>query len=126
MIKKISSNEVYKNKWISVREDTVAFDNGAEGIYAVVDKPDFVLIIPFDGEFLKTEARLRPLVSGRTRPVKSRKSISLLLHPGLGSSAKKKNRKTSSKNFLFIRSLKLWLMPTSRRVRRSSLAEILM
>ena len=29
-----------------VREDDVVFANGAEGIYGVVDKPDFALIVP--------------------------------------------------------------------------------
>jgi len=51
MITKLSSKNVYHNKWVSVREDQVQFDNQSEGIYSVVDKPDFVLVIPFDGEF---------------------------------------------------------------------------
>src|SRR5215207_9020450 len=50
MIKKIKSTKVYENKWLSVREDTVEFDNNFKGIYSVVDKPDCVMIIPFDGE----------------------------------------------------------------------------
>lgn len=50
MIKKTSSKTVYENKWLHVREDQVLFDNGHQGIYSVVDKPDCVMIIPFDGE----------------------------------------------------------------------------
>jgi len=38
---------------MSLHEDAVQFANGAEGIYGVVDKEDFVLIIPrhADGQF---------------------------------------------------------------------------
>jgi len=51
MIKKIKSKKIYENKWLSVREDDVEFDNKFKGIYSVVDKPDCVMIIPFDGEY---------------------------------------------------------------------------
>ena len=51
MIKRLTSTQVYANKWLSVREDQVLFDNDHQGTYTVVDKPDCVMIIPFDGEF---------------------------------------------------------------------------
>ena len=52
MIKTLASKIVYKNKWMTVREDDVAFANGAQGIFGVVEKPDFVMIVPFfDGGF---------------------------------------------------------------------------
>lgn len=51
MIKQKSSQIVYQNKWMVVKEDQVEFSNGAEGIYGVVEKPDFALIIPYqDGK----------------------------------------------------------------------------
>ncbi|HEX7017769.1 MAG TPA: NUDIX hydrolase [Patescibacteria group bacterium] len=50
MIKKLSSKIVYQNPWMTVREDDVEFANGHQGIFGVVDKTDFALIIPFDGE----------------------------------------------------------------------------
>lgn len=50
MIKQISSKIVYKNPWMVVNEDEVEFPNGHRGIYGVVDKSDFALIIPYDGE----------------------------------------------------------------------------
>lgn len=50
MIKKRKSTKVYENKWLSVRQDEVEFDNKFIGTYSVVDKPDCVMIIPFDGE----------------------------------------------------------------------------
>ncbi len=52
MIKTLHSNTVYKNKWITVKEDAVMFSDGSEGIYGVVEKPDYSLVIPFfDGGF---------------------------------------------------------------------------
>ncbi|MDA1079955.1 MAG: NUDIX hydrolase [bacterium] len=50
MIKRKSGKTVYKNPWMEVREDQVIFQNGHEGIYGVVHKDHFALIIPFDGE----------------------------------------------------------------------------
>jgi ADP-ribose pyrophosphatase len=52
MIKKLSSKIVYENPWMTVREDEVEFGNQHRGIYGVVDKSDFALIIPFDGVHL--------------------------------------------------------------------------
>jgi len=49
MIKKKATKIVYKNPWMTVREDTVEFQNGHTGIYGVVEKDHFALIIPFDG-----------------------------------------------------------------------------
>lgn len=43
----MSSKEVYSNKWMKVREDQVEFPNGHKGIYGVVEKDPFALIIPY-------------------------------------------------------------------------------
>jgi 8-oxo-dGTP pyrophosphatase MutT (NUDIX family) len=48
MVRTISSREVYRNAWMSVREDEVIRADGSTGTYGVVDKPDFALIIPQD------------------------------------------------------------------------------
>jgi ADP-ribose pyrophosphatase len=50
VIRKLSSQPKYQNPWLSVREDQVEFENGHQGIYGVVEKSDFVVVIPFDGE----------------------------------------------------------------------------
>lgn len=42
----VSSREVYRNPWITVREDEVELADGTQGIYGVVDRPDFALVIP--------------------------------------------------------------------------------
>ncbi len=52
MIKAKKKKTVYANPWMTVREDQVEFPDGREGVFGVVDKPHFALIIPFDGTFL--------------------------------------------------------------------------
>ncbi len=47
-IKKLTSKVVYQNKWMTVREDKIQRSSGAEGIYGIVDKPDFVAILPIE------------------------------------------------------------------------------
>ncbi|PWW22061.1 NUDIX domain-containing protein [Geodermatophilus normandii] len=39
------SREVYRNPWIRLREDTVERADGSTGVYSVVEKPDFALVI---------------------------------------------------------------------------------
>jgi 8-oxo-dGTP pyrophosphatase MutT (NUDIX family) len=51
-IRRISSREVYRNNWMTVREDAVRRSDGSEGIYGVIDKPLYALIVPLDGERL--------------------------------------------------------------------------
>ncbi|MGH3777661.1 MAG: NUDIX domain-containing protein [Pseudonocardiaceae bacterium] len=46
----LGSRQVYENAWMSVREDDVQRSDGSPGIYGVVDKPDYALIIPMDGD----------------------------------------------------------------------------
>ncbi|MBF0199053.1 MAG: NUDIX hydrolase [Planctomycetes bacterium] len=47
-IKTVKSKIVYKNKWMSVREDEIIRPSGNSGIYGVVDKPHFAVVIPFE------------------------------------------------------------------------------
>jgi 8-oxo-dGTP pyrophosphatase MutT (NUDIX family) len=49
-IRRISSQIVYENRWMSVREDRIERPDGSQGIYGVVDKPDFALVIPAEGD----------------------------------------------------------------------------
>lgn len=46
----LGSREVYANPWMTVREDSIRRADGSEGTYGVVDKPDYALIIPLDGD----------------------------------------------------------------------------
>ena len=69
MIKKISSRQVYRNPWTSVREDVIERANGQRGIYGVVDKDPASIIIPLDvtaeGEFVYLIEQFRYTVGGR-------------------------------------------------------------
>jgi 8-oxo-dGTP pyrophosphatase MutT (NUDIX family) len=51
-IRTLSSREVYRNRWMRVREDQIERSNGAPGIYGVVDKDPCAVIIPLDGDTL--------------------------------------------------------------------------
>ena len=54
-----SSREAYRNPWIRVREDVVERADGSTGLYGVVEKPDFALVIPVerDGFWLVEQFR---------------------------------------------------------------------
>ena len=57
-----SSREVYRNNWIRVREDTVELADGSTGLYGVVEKDDFALVLPWeDGGFWLVEQYRYPL-----------------------------------------------------------------
>jgi ADP-ribose pyrophosphatase len=68
-IKTISSREVYRNPWTSVREDVIERSNGARGIYGVIDKDPACIVIPLDvtpeGEFVYLIEQYRYTVAGR-------------------------------------------------------------
>jgi len=53
-IRTLSSREVYRNKWLKLREDRIerfhGDEKGVEGIYSVVDKDDCAAIIAIDHE----------------------------------------------------------------------------
>jgi ADP-ribose pyrophosphatase len=39
---------IYENRWMKLREDAVRRLDGSTGIYGVVEKPDFVMIVPVE------------------------------------------------------------------------------
>jgi 8-oxo-dGTP pyrophosphatase MutT (NUDIX family) len=45
-VRTTSSREVYRNDWIRVREDTIELADGSTGLYGVVEKADFALVLP--------------------------------------------------------------------------------
>lgn len=47
-IEATATHVVYQNRWMRVREDTIRRGNEPAGIYGVVQRPDFVLIIPME------------------------------------------------------------------------------
>ena len=69
MIKTISTREVYRNPWTSVREDVIERANGQRGIYGVIDKDPACIVIPLEvtteGEFVYLIEQFRYTVGGR-------------------------------------------------------------
>ncbi|MFC0109485.1 NUDIX domain-containing protein [Kibdelosporangium aridum] len=55
----LSTRQVYENPWMRLREDKIRRADGSEGIYAVVDKPTYALIIPLDGDRLHMVEQFR-------------------------------------------------------------------
>ncbi|WP_197321646.1 NUDIX hydrolase [Saccharomonospora sp. NB11] len=58
-MKRLDSREVYANNWMTVREDRIRRPDGSDGIYGVVDKPDYALVIPLDGDKMKLVEQFR-------------------------------------------------------------------
>jgi 8-oxo-dGTP pyrophosphatase MutT (NUDIX family) len=49
-IHRVASREVYRNSWLTLREDDIRRPDGSPGIYSVIDKPTYALVIPRDGD----------------------------------------------------------------------------
>jgi 8-oxo-dGDP phosphatase len=65
IIRRLSSRVVYRDAWLSLRVDDIERPDGSPGRYAVVDKPDFALVIPAErGGFHLVEEYRYP-VGGR-------------------------------------------------------------
>ncbi|WP_235961421.1 NUDIX domain-containing protein [Falsiroseomonas selenitidurans] len=45
-IETLGSREIYRNAWMTVREDAIRRRDGSTGIYGVVEKVDFVTVVP--------------------------------------------------------------------------------
>ena len=51
-IRQLSSRVVYRNTWMTVREDEIERDNGVRGIYGVIEKYDSAIILPIDDDHI--------------------------------------------------------------------------
>lgn len=60
-----TSRIAYKNRWMEVREDEFVRENGSEGVYAVVSKPDYAVIAPLAIGHIYLVEQFRYPVSGR-------------------------------------------------------------
>ncbi len=55
-IKTLSSRLIYENRWMKLQEDQIERADGSKGIYGVVTKPDFAIVVPVYGdEFVLVE-----------------------------------------------------------------------
>jgi 8-oxo-dGTP pyrophosphatase MutT (NUDIX family) len=61
-VRTTASREIYRNPWIRVREDDVELADGSAGIYSVVEKPHFGLVLAAErGGFWLVEQFRYPL-----------------------------------------------------------------
>ncbi|MEI6361388.1 MAG: NUDIX hydrolase [Actinomycetes bacterium] len=63
--RRLDSRLAYQNAWLTVTEDAIEYPNGSTGIYGVVHKPDFAVVIPLDGDRVHLVEQYRYPVSGR-------------------------------------------------------------
>jgi ADP-ribose pyrophosphatase len=61
----LSSREVYRNRWMRVREDEILRSNGKPGIYGVVEKDDGAIILPIDGDHIWLVEQFRYTIQER-------------------------------------------------------------
>lgn len=47
-VRQLSTRLAYQNPWLSIREDRVEHADGSEGIFGVLEKRDFALVIPIE------------------------------------------------------------------------------
>jgi 8-oxo-dGTP pyrophosphatase MutT (NUDIX family) len=64
-VKTLGSPRVYRNRWMSVREDTIRRADGSTCVYAVVEAADIALVIPMEGDRLNLVEQYRHPVAGR-------------------------------------------------------------
>jgi ADP-ribose pyrophosphatase len=58
----LSSRIAYENRWTRVREDKIRHADGSDGLYGVVERADFVVIVPWhDGRLTLVEQYRYPV-----------------------------------------------------------------
>jgi 8-oxo-dGTP pyrophosphatase MutT (NUDIX family) len=66
VVVQLATREVYRNPWLSVREDQIRLPDGSTGVYGVVDKRDFAVVVPYDrGGFHLVEQYRYPVLARR-------------------------------------------------------------
>ena len=67
-VRTLSSREVYRNPWCSVREDVIERSNGSRGLYGVMDKHPACIVIALEreesGDWIWLVRQFRYTVSG--------------------------------------------------------------
>ncbi|WP_172826339.1 NUDIX domain-containing protein [Mycobacterium colombiense] len=58
-IERLATREIYRNPWIVLREDDIRRPDGSKGIYSVVDKPAYALVMPYDGHRFRLVEQFR-------------------------------------------------------------------
>ncbi|HDF7063327.1 TPA: NUDIX hydrolase [Enterobacter hormaechei] len=65
-IKTLESRQIYRNRWMSLKEDRILRANGSEGLYSVIEKDDFVVIIPVENDEIYLVEQYRYPLGQRT------------------------------------------------------------
>lgn len=65
-IKTLSSEVIYQNQWMTLKEDRIRRGDGSEGVYSTLEKPDFVVIIPLQDDQLYVVEQYRYPLKART------------------------------------------------------------
>ncbi|MEC3976908.1 NUDIX hydrolase [Amycolatopsis sp. H20-H5] len=65
VIRQLSTRLVYENPWLSVREDRIERPDGSAGIYSVVDRPDYAVVIASENDGFHLVDQYRYPISGR-------------------------------------------------------------
>ena len=61
-VTQLTTRVAYENRWLRVREDTVRRADGSEGLYGVVERRDFVIVVPWqDGRITLVEQYRYPV-----------------------------------------------------------------
>lgn len=58
-IERVASREIYRNPWLVLREDEIRRPDGSPGIYSVVDKQAYALVMPYDGRRFRLVEQFR-------------------------------------------------------------------
>lgn len=61
----LSSRIAYENRWTRVREDRIRHADGSDGLYGVVERSDFVVVVPWHAGRLTLVEQYRYPVSAR-------------------------------------------------------------
>jgi 8-oxo-dGTP pyrophosphatase MutT (NUDIX family) len=61
----VSSRVVYQNPWLTLREDEIERGDGSRGIYSVIDKPDFAIVLPLENDGFHLVEQYRYPLRGR-------------------------------------------------------------
>jgi ADP-ribose pyrophosphatase len=65
IIRTVHSHVIYRNRWLALREHEIERPNGSTGTYAIVEKPDFALVIAMEDDHLYLVEQYRLPVQGR-------------------------------------------------------------
>src|ERR1700743_2397675 len=65
-MEQLRSRQVYANRWMTAREDEVGRPDGTPGIYGVIAKPQYALVIASRGDELALVEQFRYPIGARS------------------------------------------------------------